>query len=288
MRLLRSMLFSPGNNMRMLYRAGLLGADAVILDLEDAVPMTDKETARLFVRDTIPQLVQQRSQVFVRVNALTTGLTAEDLQWVLQPGLAGVVLPKTESKGDIAELAHMLDDWMEARDLEWGEIAIIPILETAKGVLNAQEIAAADPRVVALAFGGVDFSRDMGVTLTREGTELLFARSYVALAARAAGRLAIDTPWIDVSDQAGLVAQAQAGRQIGFRGKLLIHPSQVAPVNQVFSPTPEEMTYARQVVDAFRDAEQKGIGAISLDGKMIDVANYRQAQDLLALTAAMG
>lgn len=288
MRLLRSMLFSPGNNMRMLYRAGLLGADAVILDLEDAVPMTDKETARLFVRDTIPQLVRQRSQVFVRVNALTTGLTAEDLQWVLQPGLAGVVLPKTESKGDIAELAHMLDDWMEARDLEWGEIAIIPILETAKGVLNAQEIAAADPRVVALAFGGVDFSRDMGVTLTREGTELLFARSYVALVARAAGRLAIDTPWIDVSDQAGLVAQAQAGRQIGFRGKLLIHPSQVAPVNQVFSPTPEEMTYARQVVDAFRDAEQKGIGAISLDGKMIDVANYRQAQDLLALTAAMG
>jgi len=133
----------------------------------------------------------------------------------------------------------------------------------------------------------VDFTRDMGINLSREGTELFYARSHIAVAARAAEVQAIDTPWIDVADREGLVQDSERGRQLGFRGKLLIHPSQIEPVNKVFSPSEDEVEYAGKVVEAFSEAEAKGLGAISLDGKMIDVANFRQAQDLIALAEAI-
>lgn len=281
------MLFTPGNNMRMIYKAGALGADAVILDLEDAVPMAEKETARIFVKDSIEQVAAGGVQVFVRTNAFTTGLAEEDLNWTVQAGLDGIVLPKAESKDDVLETEKLIAVLEKERGLEAGSLVIIPTLETARGVMNAYEIAMASQRVVAIAFGAVDFTRDMGINLSREGTELLYARSRIAVAARAAEVQAIDTPRIDVADREGLVRDSERGRQLGFRGKLLIHPSQIEPVNRVFSPSEDEVEYARKVVEAFSEAEAKGLGAISLDGKMIDVANFRQAQDLIALAEAI-
>ena len=287
MRLLRSMLFTPGNSMRMIQKAGTLGADAIILDLEDAVPMADKETARIFVRDSIEDLSVKGSDLLVRVNALTTGLTEQDLEWVVQKGLVGIVLPKVESRDEVLEIARLMDEQGKKKGVEPASQLLIPILETAKGVLNAHEIATASQRVIAVAFGAIDFARDMGISLSREGAELLYARSRIAISARAAGVAAIDTPWIDIADKEGLVQEAKMARQLGFRGKLLIHPSQIEPVNRVFSPSESEVEYAKKVVEAFQRAEARGLGAISLEGKMIDIANFRQAEELLSLAEAI-
>ena len=287
MRLLRTMLFTPGNNMRMIYKAGTLGADAIILDLEDAVPIAEKETARIFIKDSIEQVAAGGAQVFVRTNAFTTGLAEEDLNWTVQAGLDGIVLPKAESREDVLETEKILSALEKERGLEPGSLVIVPTLETARAVVNAYGIVTASQRVVAIAFGAVDFTRDMGIHLSREGTELFYARSHIAVAARAAEVQAIDTPWIDVADREGLVQDSERGRQLGFRGKLLIHPSQIEPVNEVFSPSEDEVEYARKVVEAFSQAEARGLGAISLDGKMIDRPNFRQAQDLIALAEAI-
>jgi citrate lyase subunit beta/citryl-CoA lyase len=286
MRLLRSMLFTPGNNRRMIQKAGTLGADAVILDLEDAVPMAEKETARALVKDSVGQVAAGGSQVFVRVNALITGLTTEDLRWVIQSGLTGVVLPKTESGQDVLEVVRLIDESERERGSEPGSLALMPQIETATGVLDAREIATASKRIIALNFGSLDFTRDMGTTPSLEGTEVFYARSYIAVVARAARVVAIDTPWIDIADRQGLIEEAKMARQLGFQGKLLIHPSQIEPVHQVFSPSEDEVAYARRVVEAFREAEEQGVGAISLDGRMIDVANARQAQELIARAEA--
>ncbi len=287
MRLLRTMLFTPGNNMRMIYKAGTLGADAVILDLEDAVPLAEKETARIFIKDSIEQVAAGGVQVFVRTNAFTTGLAEEDLNWIIRAGLDGIVLPKAESKDDVLETEKLVTALEKERRLEPAGLVIVPILETARGVVNAYQIATASRRVVAVAFGAVDFTREMGIHLSREGAELFYARSHIAVAARAAEVQAIDTPWIDVADREGLVRDSERGRQLGFRGKLLIHPSQIEPVNRVFSSSEDEIEYARKVVKAFKEAEAEGVGAISLEGKMIDIANFRQAQDLIAWAEAI-
>lgn len=282
MELLRSMLFTPGNNLRMIQKTGSLGADAVILDLEDAVPIGEKETGRLFVRDSVEQVAAKGPSVFVRVNALPTGLTAEDLRWAVQPRLKGIVLPKSESKEDVLTCAGWIAELEKEQGIEPGSTVLVPLLETAKGVLLAWEIATASQRVIALAFGAIDFTRDMGTNLSAEGAEIFYARSHVAIAARAAGLQAIDTPWTDITDIEGLVREAKVARQLGFKGKLAIHPNHVESLHRVFSPSEAEIAFARRVVVAFREAEAQGLGAISLDGRMIDVANARQAEQVMA------
>jgi len=287
MRLLRTVLFTPGNNVKMIRKAGTLAADALILDLEDAVPMSDKETARTLVRDSIAELSAKGLDLIVRVNALSTGLAGQDLEWVAQEGLVGIVLPKVESRDDVLAFARLIDQQEKKKGKEPGSLLLIPILETAKGVLNAYEVSMASQRIIAICFGALDYARDMGVTLSREGTELLYARSRLPISARAAGVQAIDTPWIDIADEEGLVREAEMARRLGFRGKLLIHPGQIEPVNRVFSPSQPEVEYATEVVAAFQASNARGVGAISLEGKMIDIANFRQAEDLLALVEAI-
>jgi len=283
MLLLRTMLFVPGNNMRMLHKAGTLDADAIIIDLEDSVPMEDKETARAFVREGIETVGKGESMIFVRVNSLNTGLAGQDLEESVCEGLDGIVLPKAESKKDILDAEAILERIEKQKGLRLGSIIIVPILETAKGVLNAAEVTFASKRVAGLSFGAVDFTRDLGVSLSKEGVELSYPRAYVALVARAAGVPAVDTVFIDIMDREGLIRDSKAAKQLGFRGKLLIHPSQIQPVNEVFSPTQQEVEYCKRVVAAFKEAQTRGAGAISLDGKMIDYANYRQAEDTLAV-----
>lgn len=287
MRLLRSILFTPGNNMRMIYKTPTLAMDAVILDLEDSVPMIEKDTARVFIRDTLDLAGSGGAEVYVRINGLTTGLTAQDCDFVIQKGLDGVMLPKVESKEDVIESEKIIEKLEKERGMKSGSIVLIPTLETAKGVVNVCKIAVSSKRVIAIGFGAVDFTRDMGTSLSKEGTELFFARSQVAIAARAAGVQALDTVFIDLADKEGLIKDSQLAKQLGFKGKFLIHPSQIEPVNQIFSPLPKEIEYAKKVVSAFKEAEARGLGAASLEGRMIDIAVFRQAEDLLALAEAI-
>ena len=287
MRVLRSMLFVPGNNMRMIHKAATLDADAVILDLEDAVPMLDKETARIFIRDSAEMLRSTGLDVFVRVNGLSTGLTADDLEFVIWEGLEGIVLPKCESAGDVLRLGEMIAVLERKRRLNEGGIVILPLIETTKGVLNAYEAASASSRVLALCFGAVDFTRELGTTPSKDGTEILYARSHIAISAIAASVQAIDTPWIDIMDMDGLVEDAGLARRLGFRGKLLIHPKQIEPVNGIFTPAEEEIRFAKVVIEEFTKAQAAGQGAISVEGNMIDSANFRQASQLLKLWEAI-
>jgi len=287
---LRSMLFVPGNSRRMIAKASTLASDAIILDLEDAIPLPDKATARIIVRDSVKAVKLGRAYVFVRVNALTTNLTAEDLKFI-DKDLDGVLLPKTNAKSDVLELNDVLEKAERNLGLERGSLKIIPLIETAKGVINAYEIASATERVVAVAFGAGDYYGDLGRNisfLSPEQTELLYARSQIVNASRAAGVQAIDTPFFGLlADTEGFTKEATLALQLGFKGKLLIHPTQIDIVNRIFSPSQDEIGYARRVVEAFEKAQAKGLGVISFEGKMIDYMNYKQASELVNFVEAM-
>ncbi|MFQ5711815.1 MAG: HpcH/HpaI aldolase/citrate lyase family protein [Candidatus Geothermarchaeales archaeon] len=286
-RLLRTMLFVPGNSWRMIHRATKEREDAVILDLEDAVPMGEKETARWFIKDAIGLLKAEDLGVFVRVNGLATGLTAEDLQFAVQEGLDGIVLPKSESKDDMIELERLIEKEEESKGLRPESIAIVPLMETAKGVLNARGITTATRRVIASCFGAGDYMRDLGrsyITMSPEETEILYARSYVALASRVAGIPAIDTPFFGlITDREGLVRESRMAAQLGFKGKQVIHPTHIDPVNEVFSPSPEEVESAKKIIEAYEEASARGLGAASHEGRMIDYATYAMAQELMSV-----
>ena len=279
------MLFVPGNSMRMITKAATLPADAIILDLEDAVPMPDKTTARIMIRDSIKALKLGQSYVFVRVNALTTNLTAVDLQNVVVKGLDGIMLAKTETKSDIFALDTMIAHAERASGVEPQSVKIVPLIESAKGVVNAYEIASASKRIIALAFGSGDYYRDLGRSVTLlspEQTELLYARSQIVNSSVAAGIQAIDTVFFGLlTDREGFKREVTLALQLGFKGKLLIHPTQIEPTNQILSPSPDEVAYAKRVAQAFEEAQKKGLGVISFEGKMVDQMNYIQAKDLV-------
>jgi citrate lyase subunit beta/citryl-CoA lyase len=285
MMVLRSILFVPGNSMRMITKAATLAADAIILDLEDAVPLPDKPTARIMIRDSIKGVKFGGAYVFVRVNALTTNLTAEDLRSVVVEGLDGIMLAKAETKSDIEELDKMMGEAEEASGLESGAIKIIPLIESAKGVVNVYEIASVSKRVIAVAFGSGDYYRDLGrsvASLSPEQTELLYARSQIVNASVASRVPAIDTVFFGLlTDKEAFGQEIRLAFQLGFKGKLLVHPTQIEPVNKVFSPSSDEVKYANRVVEAFEAAQAKGLGAVSFEGKMIDEMNYKQAKDVV-------
>lgn len=290
-RILRTMLFVPANSWRMIIGALTEGEDAVILDLEDACPIGEKETGRVFARDSIPMLKDAGLDVFVRVNSFETGLTEQDIDAVVTERLDGIMLPKAESRGDIVRLDQLLREQEQNKRLDLNSISIIPLLETPKGVLAVSEIIAASPRVIGVSFGAGDYSREigagMGVTsLSPEEYALMTAhpRSCIALAARAAGVLAFDSPFFGlVIDIEGLVRESRRVKLMGLTGKMLVHPRHIAPVNQVFSPAPDEIEFAKRVITAIEEAQAKGLGATSLGGRMIDYGSYKRAVSLLAM-----
>lgn len=283
---LRSMLFVPGNSMRMITKAATLTSDAIILDLEDAVPLPDKTTARIMIRDSAKAVKSGGAYIFVRVNSIATKLTADDLKLVAVEGVDGVMLAKTETKSDMLELEAALEDAEKGSGLELGSLAVIPLIESAKGVVNAHDIASVSKRVVAVAFGAGDSYKDLGRSvslLTPEQTELLYARAHLVNCSVAAGVQTIDTPFFGLlTDNEGFTNEAIRALQLGFKGKLLIHPAQIGIANRIFSPSPDEAEYAKRVVAAFGEAQAKGLGAISFEGKMIDYMSYVQAQDLVS------
>jgi len=275
----------------MITNATAEGADALILDLEDGCPMSEKETGRVFARDSISMLKEQGATIFVRVNSLETDLTETDISYVVTQGLDGIMLAKTESKEDIISLDELIEKEEQKKGLESNSITLIALIETPRGIMNLSQIIAASQRVEAIAFGAGDFSREMGAGMgvTKLSPEeyfpmVLHARSSIAIAARAAGIQAIDTPFFGlVIDLEGLAKESEKAKLLGFSGKQVTHPRHVAVVNDCFSPAKEDVDFAKQVAEAYNAARAKGLGATTLGGKMIDYGSFKRAEDLLSL-----
>jgi len=265
----RSRLYLPGNEPKYMVNAGIHGPDGVILDLEDSVAPPAKAAARVLVRNALRQVDFGAAERMVRINQGELGL--EDLAFVAEHGCHLVLVPKVEEPDEIRAVDARLSELSDT------PVLLMPIIESAKGVVNAYAIATASARNVALTIGLEDYTADLGVQRTPEGTESRYAREVVVNAARAAGLQAIDTVHSDVSDPEGLAAAVREARGLGFEGKGCIHPRQIAVVHEAFLPTTEEVTRACAIVCAFRVAEEEGLGVVSLGSKMIDPPVVKRA-----------
>ncbi|MCW2238827.1 HpcH/HpaI aldolase/citrate lyase family protein [Azospirillum canadense] len=286
MTVLRSLLFAPGNHPRRVEKAFTLGADAVILDLEDACAVAEKAATRPVVVEALQR--PRPCLGYVRVNALTTDFAYEDLRAVVQAGVDGIVLPKVERPDDLRTADWLVGQLERERGLPVGSTDIIPILESGAGFSALDAIARSGTRVRRFAFGAGDFTLDMGLTWTRDELELLHHRSAIVLASRAAGlEPPIDTVWIDLKDANGFRDSSLRARTLGFQGKLCIHPDQVPAVNAAFTPTEAEVRKARRVIDAFAEAEAKGSSSFQIDGQFVDYPILYQAQRVLSTLDAI-
>lgn len=280
----RTMLFLPANNPNMIVNGGLLGADSLIFDLEDAVSPDEKDAARELLKNALQALSFGKCELIVRINGLDTPYWEEDLEEILPLGPAAIMPPKVSGGDYIRQLDSKLTEVEEKAGMEPGRTRIIALLETAVGVENAYAIASASPRMEALFLGAEDLTADLRCQRTKEGAEILYARGRVVCAARAAGIEAYDTPFTDVRDLEGLEKDAAFAKGLGFTGKACISPAHVSTVNRVFSPTQAEIAYAKDVFAAIAEAKRQGKGAIALRGKMIDAPIVLRAK--LVLEAA--
>lgn len=278
---LRSFLFAPGNHARKVEKVFGIAADAVILDLEDAVATSEKAATRAMI---VTALQRPRGCLaYVRVNAMSTEFCYGDLQAVVRPGLDGVILPKVESVWQLKAVDWLLGELERANGLEVGNVDLMPIIETGAGIAAVREIAAAGTRVRRLAFGAGDYMLDMGLAWTHGEEELSHARAAVAVASRAAGlEPPIDSVWVELRDVEGCEASAQRVLRMGYQGKMCIHPDQVPITNRVFTPSDAEVAHAKRVVAAFLKAEAEGSASIQLDGHFIDYPFVYRAQRILA------
>ncbi len=283
MELLRTMLFVPGNRSRMIEKATSLDPDAVIFDIEDAVPPAEKPTARGMIREAMDSGRFDRFGRFVRVNSVSTGLLAADLKAVVGPHMDGIVLPKVESREDVEEAHRLLAECEKEQGLEIGKLRIVPIVETVRGVLGLPGFAGCNPRLAGLCYGAEDFSTDLGVERSREGTEGFYPKVQVALYARVTNVVALDSIFADVKDDEGLEKDTLLAKQLGFKGKLVIHPSQIPIVNSIFTPSEQEIERARKIVMAYDEAEARGEASVTVDGKMVDIPIADRARSLLAV-----
>jgi citrate lyase subunit beta/citryl-CoA lyase len=281
MDILRTLLFVPGNRQRMLERAPRTDADAIVVDLEDAVPASEKRAARVLFRAMLPKLAGSGKPVFVRVNNVRGKLTRDDVMGVVRPGLAGVIHPKTESPQDLRDLDVLLREANETQ--RPGDIVTIPLIESPLAVLRCEQIATASDRVVALSLGGEDYTAALGARRDAAGAALTYPRQVIATVASAYGMLAIDTPYADIKDERGLIAEAKLAQAIGLTGKYVIHPDQAAAVNAVFTPSKDEVAHARRVAAAAAQAAKQRRGSVSLDGRMIDAPVVARAEQVIAL-----
>lgn len=284
----RSMLFLPGNTPNMLINGGFLGADAVILDLEDAVAPSEKDAARVLVRNTIRYMDFRGCQIIVRINAIDSSFWQRDLDEVLPQKPDLILLPKSGSAQDILAADEYITALEEKLGFERNTVGLMPLIETALGVENAFAIASASSRVEALFLGAEDLTADLRCQRTKAGREIEYARTRLVTAARAAGVDVYDTPFTDVNDDEGIRTDAELAKALGFTGKASISPRHVEVINQVFSPTEQEIDYAYKVMDAIRWAKAQGKGAVALYGKMIDAPIVARAEQTIAAAREMG
>ena len=289
---LRSVLFVPGNKEDWMRKAPKYGADALILDLEDAVPPAEKADARTSVRKIIGELGSDGPALFVRVNPLETGMTGDDLEAVTAPGLYGILLPKVEGPKDVEEVDILMKFFERRAGMEIGGVFIDPGLETAQGIRSAYEVAIASDRVAHMggsAGKGGDTARSIGFQWTPEGMESLFIRSKVLLDSRAADiQYPVTGGWFDIHDLDGLRNHAIQSKQLGYVGMNLIHPSHVPVVNEVFTPTEEEIARWKGLVEAMEQQRKSGGAAVTYGGDMVDIAHEQTARAMLQMAERLG
>lgn len=278
----RTDLYLPANSEKFILKAPTLGADVITLDMEDAVPPAEKETARKMVRQHIKAMSVHGSEAWVRINAWDTGLTMDDLNAVVIDGLDGITLPKCSGADDVKRLDFIVTDLEEKRGLPVGKIKLAILIETAIGIMNVDEAVFASDRLVAVIFGAVDYTRDMRVTRTDTAEEQIYARAKIGVAARAAGLVAEDAPFPSYKDDAAFEYNTKTGAQLGFEGRQIIHPSQIPIAERVYSPDPERVAWARKVTKAFEEEGiAKGSASVPVDGQMVDTPVYINAKNVL-------
>jgi len=288
---LRSWMFVPGNSTRMVEKGFASGADAIMLDLEDGVVPEQKPAARPLVAEAISRLAAgSRPACYCRVNGAHTDDLALDLDHVVVPGLTGITLAKVETPDQVVRVAGQLSALERRRDIAEGTVRMMLAIETARGLLAAQQIAAASSRVSGLMFGAEDFSTDVGLPTVRTGMarDFLFARSMIVYAAAAAGVASVDAVWPELRDIDGLRHDAEAARALGFMGKSMVHPGHIDTVNEVFTPSAAEVDFARGLIVEFEQAVKDGKGSISYAGKLVDRPIYARALATVRLARQIG
>ena len=272
----------------MIRDAHIYGPDSIMFDLEDSVSIREKDAARFLVYHALKEINYNGTETVVRVNGLDTPFGNEDFQAMVRAQPDIIRLPKTETREDIIRADKLVTEIEAEAGIQKGTVKIMAAIETALGVINAYEIASASDRLVAIAIGAEDFVTDIKTTRSPEGIELLNARSHIVLAARAAGIDALDTIYADINNEEGFVNEVKHIKQLGFDGKSVIHPRQIEPVHHIYTPTSNEIEEAIRTVEATQEAEEKGLGVISLDGKMIDGPIIDRARRIIDLAKQAG
>ena len=279
----RTALYIPGNNPAMIQQGGVYGADSILLDLEDAVALTEKDSARILVRNMIKTINFYDTEVTVRINHPDTPFGITDLKEIIPAKPNAIRIPKMESKADVLKVIGIIEQIEKENNIPVGGIKIHPMIETAVGVNNVFEIASSHPRVDAITIGGQDLTADMGIVKTKDNAGIDYARKAIVMAAKANRIDALDTVFADVDDDDGLREETEYAKKIGFTGKAVINPRQIEIIHEVFSPTENEIRKATKVVMAFNKNNAKGIGVFALDGKMVDAPVVARAQQILDL-----
>jgi citrate lyase beta subunit len=283
----RALLFMPGDDRRKIEKGAALGVDSVIMDLEDGVALNHKPAARETIRAALQEVDFGKTERLVRVNPANSPFHLDDLEATIDGQPDGYVLPKTDS----ADTVRAVDAWLSAaerkRGWQVGNITLLALVETTLGIVNLREIAGSSPRLQALIFGAEDLAGDIGAVRSIEGKEVFYARSAVVLHAKAFGLQAIDTPFVRLDDEPGLISETTQALNMGYTGKLAIHPKQVAPIQQAFTPSAEEIERARALIAAHDAQQAAGMGVFVYEGKMIDMPMIRAAQAVLARAAGL-
>ncbi len=284
----RALLYMPGDDRRKIEKATTLGVDCICMDMEDGVAITRKAEARAVIAQAMKELDFGNSERCIRINSFGSGFEKFDLAAAVATNPDTIVVPKVETAEQVRSISEYIELYEHSSKMDVGSIRMLVGVETAKGILNLKEIAEADKRLEALIFGAEDFAASVGATRTREATEVLYARSAVVVACAANELQAIDMVYIDFRDVEGLRLEAEQGARLGFSGKQIIHPNQVAAVQEAFTPSEEAIEYAQRVVKTFTASQKEGKGAFALDGKMIDMPLLKNAQNVLDRAKAAG
>ncbi len=280
----RSMLYIPGNNPAMLQNGGVYGADSVLLDLEDAVALNQKDAARILVRNMIQNINYYGCEVTVRLNHTSTPFGDADLEEIVPLQPDAIRFPKTETVEELATLIKRVEDIENKHNLPHDKMTIHAMIETAIGVQNVYEIANYSKRVDAITIGGQDLTADMGIVKTKDNVGIDYARKRIVMAAKSAKIDAIDTVFADIEDEEGLIAETEYIKKVGFSGKAVINPRQIAVVNKVFMPTEQEIRKASKIYQGWVKAKKEGVGVFAIDGKMIDAPVMERAKRVLEVS----
>ena len=285
-KLRRTMMFVPGNNPAMVKDAGIFGADSIMFDLEDAVSLSEKDAARYLVYEALKTVDYGRSELVVRINGLDTPFYRNDIKAMVKAGIDVIRLPKVETADMIRDLEGLVAEAEIEFGREIGTTHLMAAIESARGVVNANEIARSSERMIGIALSAEDYTTDMKTHRYPDGQELLYARNVILHAARAAGIAAFDTVFTDLNDEAGFKRETKLIHQLGFDGKSLINPRQIDMVNQVYQPLKKEIIVAQNVIAAIENAKQKGSGVISMNGQMVDRPVVLRAERVMRLAKA--